>query len=82
MFRNLQSNFMPTRPSGETSGEESALRGVGAQPSQRKSPVSPSGSSVGDLAIETLEEQAERLGLLDPLDAEPANIFSPNEAVE
>lgn len=26
--------------------------------------------------IETLQEQAERLGLLEPLDAEPAHVFS------
>lgn len=35
------------------------------------------------VAVESLREQADRLGILDPLDAEPANVFaaaSPDEA--
>jgi hypothetical protein len=32
-------------------------------------------ASSSAVAVETLREQADRLGLLDPLDAEPANVF-------
>lgn len=32
-------------------------------------------ASSSAVAVETLREQADRLGLLDALDAEPANVF-------
>jgi len=46
----------------------------------RKSAARPAPAPRDGAAIETLKQQAERLGLLDPLDAEPATIYSPDES--
>jgi hypothetical protein len=65
----------PTRKRTVPSRAKSARR------SPRTSPPSPGPAARGGAAaIETLKQQADRLGLLDPLDAEPANIYSPDES--
>jgi hypothetical protein len=43
--------------------------------SDRSAMTAPSGRTV---AIETLRQQADRLGLLDPLDVEPAIVYVPD----
>jgi len=41
----------------------------------------PHDAGVPELApIETLQQQADRLGLLDPLDVEPAHVYLPDES--
>jgi len=48
----------------------------GTRTSQKRKAASPAPRSRA-VGVETLREQADRLGLLDPLDAEPSNVFSP-----
>lgn len=48
-----------------------AARGIAPRASSPPAPAAPRVAA----AVETLQEQAQRLGLLDPLDAEPAHIF-------
>jgi hypothetical protein len=45
----------------------------------QKLPPAP-GARGGAAAVETLKQQADWLGLLDPLDVEPTNIYSANES--
>jgi hypothetical protein len=65
----------PTRKRTVPSRAKSARR------SRRRSAAPPGPAARdGTAAIETLKQQADRLGLLDPLDAEPSNIYSPDES--
>ena len=53
----------------------------GAHRSPRKSPTGAAPAARGGAAaIETLRQQADQLGLLDPLDAEPATVYSADES--
>ena len=51
-----------------------------SQPSHKSPPPPASEAPGGAAVIETLKQQAERLGLLDALDVEPAHIYSPDES--
>lgn len=55
-----------------------------ARPAEDGRPTNPDDAPPGptplaSAPVETLNEQADRLGLLDPLDVEPAHIYVPDE---
>lgn len=68
---------MPNRPSRNPtpqSPRQGTRRSVPASPIRRDVRASDA------VPVETLEQQADRLGLLDPLDVEPANVYRPDES--
>jgi hypothetical protein len=48
----------------------------------RNAPIPPAAPASGAAPAETLREQADRLGLLDPLEEEPTNVFIADESSE
>jgi hypothetical protein len=69
---------MPKKPTRKKTVPPRANR-VRQAPHKSPPPPAPAAPS-GAAAIETLKQQADRLGLLDPLDVEPSNIYSPDES--
>jgi hypothetical protein len=69
---------MPKKPTRKKK-VPSRAKGVRQAPHKSPSPPAPAARG-GAAAIETLKQQADLLGLLDPLDVEPSNIYSPGES--